>query len=274
MYDGDFAGEKASDRGLDIFLEEEVDASIMSLPAGEDPCDFLLSRGAEAFLALTNEAMEVFEFKVAQASKKHDLKTVAGQTRALDEILATVAKVPAVVRQELYLARNNVLRDLSERLAIPESALRERLRGLRTGRAASEVKKDLALPSEEKWLLESLLAEPRLVEAAAARVSPDDLRSVELQIILRAVYEAFQADGDVRLASVVTAAGELGALVVALAESGARQSNHERRAADCMERIAQRRKRETRAQLKRRLVEGAGDKGDEDRILKELQEGF
>jgi len=48
VYDADFAGEKASDRGRDIFLEEEVDAHILSLPEGFDPCDYLLERGGES----------------------------------------------------------------------------------------------------------------------------------------------------------------------------------------------------------------------------------
>jgi len=278
VYDADFAGEKASDRGLEIFLEEEVEAYILTLPAGEDPCDFLLKRGAEEFLKLKEGAKEVFAFKVEIASKRHDLTTVAGQSRALDEILATLAKVPTAARQQLYAARNAVLRDLAERLSISESVLRERLKALKTGRAAREVKKDAAYPSEEKWLIESILAEPNLVEASAARVSPDEFRDKDLAKVLRAVYETFQKTGQARLASVVTAAEAegLGALVVTLAESGARHTNHPRRLADCIERIEARRRKETRAHLRKQLLEKAqaGDLDAQDRLLREYQKGL
>ena len=278
VYDADFAGEKASDRGLDIFLEEELEAYIIRLPAGEDPCDFLLKRGAEPFLKLKEDAQEVFEFKVEVASKRQDLTTVAGQSRALDEILATVAKVPTAARQELYVARNAVLRDLAERLNVREEVLRERLKALKSGRKAADVvKKDAKRPSEEEWLLESILAEPGLVEMAAARVSPGDLRDKDLSYILRAVYEIFQAKGEVSLASVVTAAEErgLGGLVVTLAENGAKHTNHHRRAADCIERIDARRRKETRSHLKRELLEkaNAGDVDAQNRLLKEYQKG-
>lgn len=274
VYDGDFAGEKASDRGLDIFLEEEMDAAIVSLPAGEDPCDFLLKRGGEAFRALESTAQEIFDFKVAIVSKRHDLTTVAGQSRALDEILSTVAKVPTAMRQELYLARNTVLRDLAEKMNIQESVLRERLRRMRSGRAQEVVNKDVKYPSEEKWLLESILAEPKLVESAAARVSPDDVRHEDLQKIMRAVLTVFQRDGEARLSSVVTEAGELGGLVVALAENGAKQSNHEKRLSDCVDRILDRKKKETRTRLKRELAQKAdsGDREATERLLRALQE--
>ena len=139
------------------------------------------------------------------------------------------------------------------------------------------MKKDVKRPSEEEWLLESILAEPGLVETAAARVSPGDLRDKDLSNILRAVYEIFQAKGEVNLASVVTAAEEhgLGGLVVTLAENGAKHTNHHRRAADCIERIDARRRKETRAHLKRELLEkaNAGDVDAQDRLLREYQKG-
>ena len=278
VYDADFAGEKASDRGLDMFLEEELEAYIVRLPAGEDPCDFFIKRGAEPFLKAKEDAQELFDFKAEMASKRHDLTTVAGQSRALDEILATAAKVPTAARQELVVARNAVLRDLAERMNVSEGALRDRLKSLRTTRTARDPKpgpagKDVKRPSEETWLLESVLAEPNLVEAAAAQVSPEDLRDKDLSKLLRAVYKAFSEVGEVRLASVVTAAEEhgLGGLVVTLSENGAKHANHERRLADCIERIKATKARATRAHLRKTLLEKA-DAGDVDAQNKLLQE--
>lgn len=277
VYDADFAGEKASDRGLDIFLEEELEAYILRLPQGEDPCDFFTKRGKEPFLRLKEDAQEVFDFKVEVASKRYDLKTVAGQSRALDEILATVAKVPTAARQELYVAKNAVLRNLSETLNISEAVLRERLKTLKNGRVAAEVKRDLRRPAEEMWLLEAVLSQPALVETAATRVSPDDFRDRELSQILRAVYEVFRREGDARLAAVVSECEPdgLGALVVTLAENGGRHTNHHRLVADCIERIDGRKRRDERAKLRKELIEKAqaGDVEAQDVLLKEYQKG-
>src|SRR5262249_37512469 len=46
VFDGDEAGMSAADRSLELFLGHEVDLRVLTLPTGQDPCDFLLQRGA------------------------------------------------------------------------------------------------------------------------------------------------------------------------------------------------------------------------------------
>ncbi len=50
VFDGDAAGQGAADRSLEMFLGHEVDVRVLTLPAGSDPCDFLLAEGAAALL--------------------------------------------------------------------------------------------------------------------------------------------------------------------------------------------------------------------------------
>lgn len=281
VFDADFAGEAASDRGLDIFLAEELEALVLRLPPGQDPCDFLLEHGGEEFQKFKASAKEIFDFKVELASKRHDLTTVAGQSRALDEILATVAKVPAGVKRELYVARNALLGDLAWRLGISEQALRERLGRFKKGRRAGQAevgKGGVKRPREERWLVESLLAEPQLVETAATHVSPEDLRDADLATILGAIYEAARDGRDIGAASLAAAVGEagLGALVVELEEDSARYSEHERRMADCIAAIEARRRKARREHLRRQLGEKArqGDVDAQNGLLREIQKGL
>jgi len=179
------------------------------------------------------------------------------------------------------VAGNAVLRDLAERLGISERALRDRLKRLRSrGRSSADAggPREAEYPPEEKWLLETLLAEPALVEKAAAGVSPQDLESRDLAAVLEAVYEAFRSGGEVRASSIASAVGEagLGSLVVSLAEKGARIGGHEKRLSDCIGKIENRKRRETRAHLKQRLLEKAreGDKQAEDSLLREFHKGL
>ena len=210
----------------------------MSLPEGEDPCDFFMKRGAGPFLELKDEAKEIFDFKVTSPLASTTSRRSRDRQEHWTRYWRQSAKVPTLrspgtVSRKAYGPARPGREDRH-----PGGALRERMKGLRTGRAeAPTVKREMKLPSEEKWLLETVLAEPKLVEAAAARVSPEDLRSAELSKILRAVYEANERLGEAKLSSVVTAVGELGALAVSLAENGARQENHEQRLADCIARI-------------------------------------
>ena len=49
LYDADQAGEMASLRGLDLFLEEEMNVKIVTLEKGYDPDSYLRKFGKEKF---------------------------------------------------------------------------------------------------------------------------------------------------------------------------------------------------------------------------------
>ncbi len=54
VLDGDEAGRRRTDQILELFVAEQMDLRILTLPDELDPCDFLLSRGAAAFAALSD----------------------------------------------------------------------------------------------------------------------------------------------------------------------------------------------------------------------------
>src|SRR3989338_5525203 len=64
VFDGDKAGEQASLRGLEIFLEEAMGVKVLCLPKGFDPDDFVRSKGAGALAELLRESQDVFDFKL------------------------------------------------------------------------------------------------------------------------------------------------------------------------------------------------------------------
>ena len=68
VFDGDEAGQKAADRSLELFLGHEVDVRVLTLPADLDPCDFLLSEGAEAFRELVERAVDPLTFAIDRAA--------------------------------------------------------------------------------------------------------------------------------------------------------------------------------------------------------------
>jgi len=49
VYDADSAGSKATIRGVDLIIENGLDVSVATLPAGEDPDSFVKKNGGEAF---------------------------------------------------------------------------------------------------------------------------------------------------------------------------------------------------------------------------------
>ena len=59
VYDGDTSGFQAAQRGLHRLLAEDLRVRIARLPAGEDPDSFTREHGGEAFIALTEKAINL-----------------------------------------------------------------------------------------------------------------------------------------------------------------------------------------------------------------------
>ncbi len=68
VFDGDEAGMSAADRSLELFLGHEIDLRVLTLPAGLDPCDFLLQRGAAAFRELAERATDPLAYLLDRAA--------------------------------------------------------------------------------------------------------------------------------------------------------------------------------------------------------------
>ena len=102
-YDGDFAGQKATIRGLEILKEEGLNVKVVSLPEGMDPDDVINKRGKDEFVKLLREALPLLEFKFELLKKSNNLTTREGRTKYLNEAIEVLKGIPEVER-EVYLS--------------------------------------------------------------------------------------------------------------------------------------------------------------------------
>ncbi len=72
-YDGDAAGQNATIRGLDILSGEGLNLRVIVFPGGQDPDEFIRTKGKEAFDALKDEAMTLNAFKLERMADGYDL---------------------------------------------------------------------------------------------------------------------------------------------------------------------------------------------------------
>ena len=121
VFDADTAGQKSSERNLDIFIEEDFDVNIVLLPKGYDPYDFIVKRGKQRFLEQVDNAYDFFSFKVKLSERKWDMSSVSGRTSAIDDILSTAIKIPDVLKRDLTIKR------VAEEMSIDEHLIRNRL---------------------------------------------------------------------------------------------------------------------------------------------------
>src|SRR4029079_5154345 len=65
VYDADAGGFSGVDRALEIFVSQDVELAVATLPDGLDPCDLLLKPGGvETFKEVLTSAVDALEFKL------------------------------------------------------------------------------------------------------------------------------------------------------------------------------------------------------------------
>ncbi len=118
LLDGDRAGQQAALRSCPLFLSSGMDASVVTLPAGEDPDSFLLAQGDKKFSELLQRDTPVFEYLVQQSLAKHS-PNVQGRTKAVEELLPMIRDIQEPQKQQLALMQ------LAESINLPVSAILE-----------------------------------------------------------------------------------------------------------------------------------------------------
>lgn len=102
LLDGDQAGQRAALRSCPLFLSNGLDASVVTLPSGEDPDSFLFNQGPEKFQELLQRDTPVFEFLVKQSLAKYS-SNVQGRTRAVEELIPMIREIADEKLQQLTL---------------------------------------------------------------------------------------------------------------------------------------------------------------------------
>ncbi len=207
VFDGDEAGMSAADRSLELFLGHEVDLRVLTLPAGLDPCEFLLESGAAAFRELADRAPEPPAYLLDRACTRFDVQTSEGARRAAEWVLEVLGRAPANHRLGVDVKVDRVLDQMAHRLRVSKDSLhrmRQQLRRPAARKSAPAVAApgpdDVPAPGfvpvrpsdldpTDLEVLRIVLNEPGAVARMAPRLPAAALRDAPLQAILEACYD-------------------------------------------------------------------------------------
>ena len=109
-YDGDFAGQKAAIRGLEILRDEGLDVKVVALPDGKDPDDVIKTYGKEGYERLLKDAMPLPDFKLNILKKTFDITNADGKRKFVKNALKVIKECDSAAEREDLL---KVVRDLS-----------------------------------------------------------------------------------------------------------------------------------------------------------------
>jgi DNA primase len=225
VLDGDEAGRRRTNEILELFLSAQMELRVLTLPEGQDPADFILDRGPEAFQQLLDAAPDALEHKVRVATTNIDLaKDTHRANLALDDVLTTIAKSPhyepgqagvSKLREEQVLVR------LARTFAVPEPQLRARLTDLRRQpgfqrkRAPVTPRPEQAAPVRlrdldpcETELLEILILHPEFGAEAIREIEFTQLKSEPARSVLATIQRLHAAGQTPDFGNVLTALEE------------------------------------------------------------------
>jgi DNA primase len=201
VLDGDEAGQKRANEVLELFIAQQADLRILTLPDNLDPCEFLQERGAEAFAELlANGTVDALDHAFQSATRGIDLeRDIHAASQALERLIAILAKAPRASASsgEGNLREQRFVQRFAALFRIDENEVRRRLRALRkqgarsTERGAGSIGSGLPAPRSplpapdphERELLELLVVYPETWSAARAALLPAQLASSALRQI-------------------------------------------------------------------------------------------
>lgn len=112
LYDSDEAGQKATDRAIQILGEVGLEVRILKLNGAKDPDEYIRKFGAERFKALLGESSTGFDFKVSRALAGLDLQIPSDKIKASKAICEIIADSSSSVEREVFLSRAAEILDL------------------------------------------------------------------------------------------------------------------------------------------------------------------
>lgn len=120
LYDGDPAGIKASLRGIDIVLEEEMNVKICLLPEGEDPDSFAKTNGAQAVTDfIVQNAVDFIQFKTNILLKDAGNDPIK-KASVVNDIVQSIAIIPDGIVRSIYLKNTAALVNMEEKVLYSE----------------------------------------------------------------------------------------------------------------------------------------------------------
>lgn len=213
VYDADAGGMGGVDRALELFVSQDVELAVASLPDGLDPCDLLIQPGGvDVFRTALKGAQDALEFKLNQMLAKEAGGTVDAAQRVIDAVLSIMALAPPVPSQAGQVRQQLIVTRLAHRLGLRQETVWARLTELkhqRRRREASEPRPEPAAvtvpaikvpaanltPEQkkqgglERQLIQLLLAEPPLVSLVRANIPPERVQHTGLRRLLDEMYQ-------------------------------------------------------------------------------------
>ena len=133
-FDPDTAGARATERTLGLLVEEEFQIKVLTLEPGFDPDLYIRRKGKEAYVAALRNSQRYFDYLIERARAQFSVRSGEGKQKAVNYLLPHIQRVPSrIVRDELA-------REMAQKLGIDSAVLRQELKHAAGSRAVASLK--------------------------------------------------------------------------------------------------------------------------------------
>ncbi|MBR3551924.1 MAG: DNA primase [Clostridia bacterium] len=249
-YDADEAGQKATQRAIEVFASVGAKVRVVKLSGGKDPDEILRNYGPERFRSLLGGASNDIEFALQKAKDGLLLDTPDGKLRYLNAAADILSRLSNGIAVDLYASQ------LSETLGVDKSAVLARIRDLRRRRQRTQEKQKMqaitqdylretsrrsirtgsgtrALKAQER-IVALLYANPDFMSLAGASLTAQDFTDPALQALYLRICELIGQNSSLDFSRFADLGDEEMSRLVALCGQETMQTGSKKEFTDCI----------------------------------------
>ena len=114
-------------------MSEDFQIKVLTLETGFDPDLYVRNKGKDAYSEALHHSARYFDYLIERARAQFPFRTPEGKVKAVNYLLPHMQRVPS------RIARDELANEISHRLGIESSVLRQELRRAATARTTQHV---------------------------------------------------------------------------------------------------------------------------------------
>lgn len=150
-FDSDEAGQRAADRAVETALRHRIEVFVAVVPDGQDPADYVVEQGADAFKRLLQSAIGALEFKWNRTVQAYSKRGQREQREAVEAFLQFVARVSWRGGMDPVHGQGLLVSRLSNLLSLPAGTVYESLVQARAAAAREAPPQALATSEQSAY---------------------------------------------------------------------------------------------------------------------------
>jgi len=175
IFDSDKAGELATIRALDLFLENEILPKIVVLEEGYDPDTLIRKKGKDYFLKLLSNKLDFFDYKISILRKNYNIESIEGKSKIAEDMLFTINKLKSEIEKYEYTKKLSNVLNIKEELLLVE--LKKSYYKKNNTSFTNQINIKELIPLTEKIIFKFILNNPDLFSVVKKNLREEDFTS-------------------------------------------------------------------------------------------------